>query len=135
MMTVAFWCVLTAVLLPYVCFGVAARTARRAGTPRDNRNPRDFPNLIEGAPKRAWAAHLNSLEALPGFAAAVIIAYLAHASQARADVLAVVWVLARIGHLAFYIADKSTLRSVMQVVSLACVLGLFVVAALGTGDA
>jgi uncharacterized MAPEG superfamily protein len=129
MMTVAFWCVLVAILLPYVCFVVAAGFGRRAGTPRDNRNPRDFPDVIGGAAKRAWGAHLNSLEALPGFAAAVIIAHLAHASQSWADGLAVFWLLARIAFVAFYISDRSTLRTVMQGMSLACVLGLFVIGA------
>lgn len=73
-MTLALWCVFVATLLPYICFGIARNTARRAGTPRDGRNPRDFPNHLSGLPKRAWGAHLNSFESLPGFAAAVIVA-------------------------------------------------------------
>jgi uncharacterized MAPEG superfamily protein len=133
MMTVAFWCVLAATLLPYFCFFIAGDSARRAGTPRDNRNPRDFPNRIEGFAKRAWDAHLNSFESLPGFAAAVVIAYLAGAPQHEVDSLAVVWVLARVAYVAFYLTDKSTLRTSAQVVSLACVLGLFVIAGLNGG--
>jgi uncharacterized MAPEG superfamily protein len=132
-MTVAFWCVLAAILLPYICFGIAGNTARRAGTPRDNRNPRDFPDRIDGLPKRAWGAHLNSFESLPGFAAAVIVAHLANAPQNQIDTLALIWVLARVAYVAFYLADKSTLRTLGQVVSLVCVLGLFVVAGLNGG--
>lgn len=131
-MTVGFWCVLVAVLLPYVGFGIARNRGRAPGGERlrDNRNPRDFPNRIEGLAKRAWHAHLNAFESLPGFAAAVIIAHLAGAPQNQIDILASVWVLARISHMAFYLTDKSTLRSLAQFVSLACVLGLFTVAAL-----
>lgn len=129
-MTVAFWCVLAAILLPYICFGIAANTARRAGTPRDNRSPRDFPDRIGGLPKRAWDAHLNSFESLPGFAAAVIVAHLAHAPQNQVDALALIWVLARVAYVAFYLSDKSTLRTLGQGVSLVCMLGLFVVAGL-----
>lgn len=131
-MTIAFWCVLFAVLLPYVCFGIARNRGRGpdGSRLRDNRNPRDFPNRIEGLAKRAWDAHLNAFESLPGFAAAVIIAHLAHAPQNRIDILAAIWVLARVAHVGFYLSDKSTLRSSAQFVSLVCVLGLFVVAGL-----
>jgi uncharacterized MAPEG superfamily protein len=130
-MTTAFWCVLAAILLPYICFGIARNRGRglRGERLRDNRNPRDFPNRIEGLAKRAWDAQLNSFESLPGFAAAVIIAHLAHAPQNQVDTIALVWVLARVAYVAFYITDKSTLRSSVQFASLACVLGLFIVAA------
>ncbi|HET9819291.1 MAG TPA: MAPEG family protein [Rhodanobacteraceae bacterium] len=132
-MTIALWCVLAAVLLPYVCFGVAVNRSRKpdGGRLRDNHNPRDFPSHLEGLAKRAWGAQLNSFESLPGFAAAVIIAHLVHASQNPINVLAVAWVLARIAYVAFYLTDKATLRSTTQFVSLACVLGLFVLAGLG----
>jgi uncharacterized MAPEG superfamily protein len=129
-MTIAFWCVLAAIALPYICFGLARNRGRgpRGERLRDNRNPRDFPNRIEGLARRAWDAQLNSFESLPGFAAAVIIAHLAHAPQNQIDILAVLWVLLRMAYVAFYLSDKSTLRSSAQFASLACVLGLFVVA-------
>ena len=131
-MTIAFWCVLVAILMPYMCFGIAVNRSRDASghRVRDNHNPRDFPAVIHGAAKRAWGAHLNCHESLPGFAAAVIIAYLAHSPQQRIDVLAVAWVVARLAYIAFYVGDWATLRSSAQFVSLACVLGLFVAAGL-----
>jgi uncharacterized MAPEG superfamily protein len=129
-MTIAFWCVLAAILLPYICFGIARNRGRgvRGERLRDNRNPRDFPNRIDGLAKRAWDAQLNSFESLPGFAAAVIIAHLAHAPQNQIDLLAAVWVAARVAYVAFYLTDKSTFRSAAQFASLACVLALFVIA-------
>jgi uncharacterized MAPEG superfamily protein len=135
-MTVAFWCVFAAVLLPYVCFGIARNRGRDAEGRRlrDNRNPRDFPNRIEGLAKRAWNSQLNSFESLPGFVAAVIIAHLAGAPQLWIDTLALTWVAARVAYVAFYLADKSTLRSSAQFVSLGCVLGLFIVAGLGGAE-
>lgn len=130
-MTIAFWCVLAAIVLPYICFGIAVNRGRGADGERlrDNGNPRDFPNRIQGAARRAWNAQLNSFESLPGFAAAVIVAHLAAAPQNRIDALALIWVLARVVYVALYLADKSTLRSMVQLVSLGCVLGLFIVAA------
>jgi uncharacterized MAPEG superfamily protein len=135
-MTVAFWCVFAAVLLPYVCFGIARNRGRDAQGRRlrDNRSPRDFPNRIEGLAKRAWSAQLNSFESLPGFAAAVVIAHLAGAPQPWIDTLALAWVAARVAYVAFYLADRSTLRSSAQFVSLGCVLGLFVVAGIGSSE-
>jgi uncharacterized MAPEG superfamily protein len=129
-MTIAYWCVLVAILIPYVCFGIARNRGRGADGRRlrDNRYPRDFPNRIEGLPKRAWDAHLNSFESLPGFAAAVIIAHLANAPQPQLDALALVWVFSRLAYVASYLANRSTLRSSAQLLSLGCVLGLFVVA-------
>ena len=131
-MTIAFWCVLVGVLLPYVCFGIARNRGRGPDGKRlrDNRNPRDFPNRLEGLPKRAWDAQLNAFESLPSFAAAVLIAHLAHAAQNQIDVLASVWVLARVAHVTFYLTDKDKLRTTAQIISLVCVLGLFVVAGL-----
>jgi uncharacterized MAPEG superfamily protein len=131
-MTIAFWCVLAAIVLPYICFGIARNRGRglQGERLRDNRNPREFPNRIEGLAKRAWDAQLNSFESLPGFAAAVIIAHLAQAPQSQIDVLALVWVSLRIAYVTFYLTDRSTLRSSAQFASLACVLGLFIVAGL-----
>ena len=129
-MTIALWCVLIAILLPYVCFGIARNRGRGPDGRRlrDNHDPRDFPNRIRGVAKRAWDAQLNSFESLTGFAAAVIIAHLVHAPQNPVDALAVVWVVARGAYVAFYLANKAALRSAAQFISLACVLGFFVAA-------
>jgi uncharacterized MAPEG superfamily protein len=131
-MTIALWCVLVAVLLPYVCFGIARNRGRGPDGRRlrDNHDPRDFPNRIHGLAKRAWDAQLNSFESLPVFAAAVIIAHLVHAPQEPVDALAVAWVVARTAYVAFYLANRAALRSAAQFTSLACVLGLFVAAGL-----
>jgi uncharacterized MAPEG superfamily protein len=131
-MTIAFWCVLVGALLPYVAFGIARNRGRGPDGKRlrNNRDPRDFPYRIAGLPKRAWDAQLNAFESLPGFAAAVIIAHLASAPQIQIDILASAWVLARIAHLAFYLTDKDRLRTSAQIISLACVLALFIGAGL-----
>ena len=133
-MTIAFWCVFGAILLPYICFGISRNQGRGEDGRRlrDNRNPRDFPNRIGGLAKRAWDAHLNSFESLPGFAAAVIIAHLAHAPQTRIDALAIAWLVARLAYVTFYLTGRSTLRTAAQVISLLCVLGMFVVAGVGS---
>jgi uncharacterized MAPEG superfamily protein len=129
-MTIAYWCILAAIFLPYACFGIARNRGRGSDGRRlrDNHHPRDFPNRLDGLAKRAWDAQLNSFESLPGFAAAVIVAHLVHAPQNQIDTLAVIWVLVRMAYVTFYLTDKPTLRSTAQFLSLGCVLGLFVVA-------
>ena len=124
-MTIAFWCVLVAGFLPY--FGTL--TAKIGGERFDNSNPRDWLDAQSGFRKRANAAQHNSFEAFPFFAAAVIIAHVAGAPQGRIDLFAVVFVLARLFYIAFYVADMATLRSLAWFVGLGSVVALFLAVA------
>mgnify|MGYP003519739126 FL=1 len=124
-MTVAFWCVLVAGFLPY--FGTL--TAKIGGERFDNSNPRDWLNAQSGFRKRANAAQHNSFEAFPFFAAAVIIAHVAGAPQGRIDLFAVVFILARLFYIAFYVADMATLRSLAWFVGIGSVVALFLAVA------
>lgn len=125
-MTLAYWCVLAAILLPFVTVGIA-----KWSVDYDNAAPRDWLAGRSGRAKRAHHAHLNHFESLPGFAAAVIIAHLAGAAQGWVDGLAVAYVALRVGYTAAYVGDQPTLRSLLWIGALACVVGLFVAAALG----
>jgi uncharacterized MAPEG superfamily protein len=124
-MTIAFWCVLVAGFLPY--FGTL--TAKIGGERFDNSNPRDWLDAQSGFRKRANAAQHNSFEAFPFFAAAVIIAHVAGAPQGRIDLFAVVFILARLFYIAFYVADMATLRSLAWFVGLGSVVALFLAVA------
>jgi uncharacterized MAPEG superfamily protein len=124
-MTIAFWCVLVAGFLPY--FGTL--TAKIGGERFDNSNPRDWLDAQSGFRKRANAAQHNSFEAFPFFAAAVIIAHVAGAPQGRIDLFAVVFILARLFYIAFYVADVATLRSLAWFVGIGSVVALFLAVA------
>ncbi len=123
-MSIAFWCVLVAGLMPYVAVGFA-----KAGPGYDNREPRVWMGTLEGRRARAHAAHQNALEAFPFFAASVIVATLADAPPDLVDLLAATFIAARIGYTAAYIADKPTLRSILWIVGIAAVVGLFLLPA------
>jgi uncharacterized MAPEG superfamily protein len=123
-MTTAYWCVLAAALIPYFTVGVA-----KSKGDFDNAAPRDWLARQEGFRKRALWAHQNAFEAFPPFAAAVIIAQLAHAPQGWIDLLAVLFIVARIAYSVLYIFDKPTMRSIVWTLGLGCMVGLFVVAA------
>lgn len=122
-MTIAFWCVLAAGLLPYVATMIAKS---KAGF--DNSNPRAWLQKQEGFRQRANAAQLNSFEAFPLFAAAVTIAFLLQAPQPTIDRLALAFVAARVAYLVCYIADWAALRSLCWLVAMACSVAIFVIA-------
>ncbi|MGH8493025.1 MAG: MAPEG family protein [Moraxellaceae bacterium] len=127
-MTIAFWCVLFAVFLPYLWTYIAKFTS--GFRPRDNHNPREYLAKLDGPAKRAHWAEQNTFESTPGFMAAVIIAHITHAPQGWVDGLAVSYIALRLAYGALYMADKALLRSLVWSGSLACVVGLFVAAAL-----
>ena len=121
-MTTALWCVLIAGLLPYA----ATLTAKVGGTKFDNANPRDWLAEQSGFRRRANSAQLNGFEAFPLFAVAVLVAQALDAPQGRVDLLAIVFIVARVAHLGFYLADLATLRSLAWFVGLACAVAIFV---------
>lgn len=126
-MTIAYWCVLAAILLPYVWTGVAKFTS--GFRPRDNHNPRDYLDRLEGPAKRAHWAQLNTFESIPGFMAAVIIAHQAQAPQHLVDALAVTYIALRLAYGVLYIKDLASLRSLVWAGGVACIVALFVVSA------
>ena len=91
--TVAYWCVLIAALLPFVCATLAkSRRFRQAASSEggyDNDDPRGWLARQTDWHARANAAQANSFEALPLFIGAVIIAHQLGAPQTRLDILAV----------------------------------------------
>jgi uncharacterized MAPEG superfamily protein len=108
-MTIAYWCVLVTAVLPLV----ATLIAKAGGERYSNRYPRVWLEKQQGYRARAHAAQSNSFEAFPFFAAAVIIAHLAHAPQVRVDLLAVIFVIARVAYLVCYVADWHWMRSLV----------------------
>lgn len=124
-MTVAFWCVLIVILLPIGCAGIAKFSSGKFSA-RHNHDPRDFLERLEGLPRRAHNAQLNSFEAIPGFAAGVIIAHVAGVAQlVTIDVLAVLFVTSRLLYIIFYLADLAALRSLAWIVGMGLVIALF----------
>lgn len=124
-MTIAYWCVLAAGLLPFAWTGIAKASGERF----NNRAPREWQARLTGMPARAHAAHLNSFEAFPLFAAAVIIAQQLQAPQRTIDLLALAFVALRVVYGVLYLADQHLLRSLVWAAALACAVAIFVVAA------
>jgi len=127
-MTTPFWCVLVVILIPYVLAGVGAYYKSRQFGTIDTHHPRAQAAALEGAGARANAAQLNAWEALPVFGLSVLIAHMAGADPAASAVASVGFVVVRILHAAFYIADLAPLRSVAFLVGIVCCVRLFLLA-------
>ncbi len=124
-MTIALWCVLIAALLPLVLAGIAKIGDRSF----NNRRPRDWYETVSGHRKRAWWAQQNSFEAFPLFAAAVIIAHIAGATQSTVDFIAIFFIAARIAYATCYLADVHLARSLAWLAGLGACIALFIVSA------
>lgn len=124
-MTLAFWCILIAGLMPFLF----TSAAKFSGGRYNNYKPREWLDRLEGWQKRAHWVQLNSFEAFPFFAAGVIVAQMAGAAQATIDGLAVTYILLRLIYGLCYIFDKAVLRSLVWTAALGCVVAMFVVAA------
>jgi uncharacterized MAPEG superfamily protein len=128
-MTIPFWCVLVAGVLPYVWVTIAARERGRQFGTADNKLPRAQEAKLAGAGARAMGAHNNAFEALPFFAAAVIIAHICGADPAWSADFAVAFIVFRVAHGVLYLMDLDILRSVSFGFAQICTIALFVLAA------
>ena len=122
-MTFAYWMILIAALLPGLTVGVAKGAA---GRKYDNAAPRAWAASLQGWMLRADWAQRNHFEALPGFAASVFVAELSHVAQSRIDLLAGVFIAARLVYTACYLANLATLRTLVWAVGFAAMITLFV---------
>ena len=125
-MTIAYWCVLTAALMPYV-WTFTAKTSKKG---LDNSKPREFLQGLDGWGERANWTQVNSFEAFPAFAAAVIIAsHIGKIDPATLDGLAILFIVARVAYGFCYIANLATLRSLVWMVGVGAWVTMFVMSA------
>jgi uncharacterized MAPEG superfamily protein len=124
-MTTPLRCLVVVALLPYVLSTLQGYfRVRQLGT-LDNKHPRQQSAKLEGIGARCAAAQANAWEALALFTAAVAVQHLAQADPGRAATLATLFVGTRILHPIFYLANLDILRSLIFLVGLGCVIGLF----------
>ncbi|MCC5857845.1 MAG: MAPEG family protein [Ectothiorhodospiraceae bacterium] len=124
-MTIALWCLLAAILAPYILSVIARSQVSRRQYVDD---PRAYSEGLDGWQRRAHLAHLNAFEAVPAIVAGVLVAQFVQAPQAYVDGLAIAFIAFRVLHAVFYVTDKPMLRSHAWRLGMLCVIGLFVVA-------
>ena len=125
-MTLAYWMILVAALLPYCATGYF-KFAGGGGKTYNNHAPRARVDELPPGRRRAYWAQLNAFEAFPPFAAGVIVAHLTGGPQGWVDALAVAFVVLRLAYTLLYIRDKPSARSLVWFAGLLCVIGLFAV--------
>jgi uncharacterized MAPEG superfamily protein len=121
-MNFAYWMILIAAILPGLTVGVAKGAA---GRKYDNAAPRAWAENLQGWMRRADWAQRNHFEALPGFAASVFVAELSHVPQGTIDLLAGLFIAARLVYTACYLANLATLRTLVWVVGFGTMIALF----------
>ncbi|ADJ65114.1 hypothetical protein G5B88_18395 [Herbaspirillum seropedicae] len=124
-MTLSYWCILIAGLMPVLTIAVAKYGRRDF----DNAEPRAWLDKQTGVRRRADYAHRNHFEAFPFFAAAVLVAQQVGAPQGQIDIAALVFIAARILYTALYLSDKPSARSAVWIIGYLSVIALFVIAA------
>jgi uncharacterized MAPEG superfamily protein len=128
-MTTPFLCIFLAFLLiPLTKVPVGVAMARQKEG-YDNRHPRDQQAALEGWGRRAVAAHNNTIEAFPGFAAAALVAHVGGGDATYAAALAITFVVARLLYPALYLADIDKARSLVWTVGVGATIGLFLLPA------
>lgn len=128
-MTTPLGCLVVVALLPYVLSTLQGYLRVRQFGTLDNKNPRQQSAKLEGIGARCAGAQANAWEALGLFTAAVGVQHLAGADPGRAATLSMVFVATRILHPVLYLANLDVLRSLIFLVGLGCVIGLFWISA------
>ncbi|MDH4560997.1 MAPEG family protein [Pseudomonas sp. BN411] len=129
-MSIPFWCLFFAALLIYLAKVPVAKAMREEGRGYDNRNPRAQQARLTGFGARAVAAHQNTLEIFPLFAAGVLVAHVTQSQGWFVDLLAIAFIVSRVLYLFLYWNDKASLRSLVWGVGLVCSLLLMLSPAL-----
>ncbi len=127
-MTFALFTIFLIAIMPIACAGIAKagsfKTHPRDGG-YDNRNPRDWLAKQEGYRKWANAAQANCWEALPFFAAAVIVNHVTGGAGITSNLLAAAFVLLRVLYVWLYLKGKQATRSMVWVAGFAVNVAIF----------
>ena len=129
-MTYPFYCMAAAFVLTYLTkLPLTIAMAKEGESGYDNHNPREQQARLTGWGCRSLAAHQNSFEVTPVFAAAVIAAYLFQADAYWSALWASIFLISRVLYIFLYIKDIPLMRSVVWMIAMASCIALFVLAA------
>lgn len=128
-MTTALWCLFITAMIPSLLAFTGGYLRHKELGKADNKNPRQQYAQATGVVSRAFAAQQNAWEALILLAAALLAASIAGVPQADLATVAIVFVVARVLHAVFYLADKDMLRSLAYLVALVSIIYIFVMGA------
>ncbi|MDO6426383.1 MAPEG family protein [Thalassotalea sp. 1_MG-2023] len=122
-MTILISCLLIALLLPFIAKLPVAIAMHKLGG-YNNKAPRSQQAKLTGFGARALAAHQNAFESVIIFAPAVILAIATNHTGELIQQLAVAHIVARMFYHILYLANISTLRSIIWGIGLLCALSI-----------
>jgi uncharacterized MAPEG superfamily protein len=128
-MNALLWCLIVVVFLPIVLAIVGFNLRKQQFGVIDNKLPRLQQRQLTGVGARAHSAQQNAWEALAMFAPIVFIVTVVGVDPVKAGITGIVFVVLRLLHAIFYIADLDKLRSFSHLLALACLIRLVVLAA------
>ncbi len=128
-MTTPLWCLVVVLFMPILLAFTGSYYRGRAFGKADNKHPRLQAAQLEGAGARAYAAQENAWEAAIGFSAVILMAHVVGVPASDATPWAITFVVARILHPIFYIANIDLARSGVFLVGIVCLVRLIVMAA------
>lgn len=124
----SLWCVLAAVVMILVSkMPLAIYMAKQSGG-YNNRNPRGQMAQLDDYGQRAHAAHMNTIESFPIFAAGMIIANIADLEQKLIFSIGLVFLISRLFYIWAYVKNKATVRSLIWSVGFFASLSLYILA-------
>lgn len=123
-MSILIWSLLFSALLVLVSKAPAMHFINRTSSGYDNHHPRQQQAHLKGAGARALAAHQNTIESFPLFAAGVLVAELAAEAHPVSAILAVAFLALRVLYILCYVKDLAMLRSLVWALGYLCSIGL-----------
>lgn len=121
-MTTPLWCLLIVAVLPYLSAGMGVYFRLQQLGSIDANHPRVQALELRDVAARAYAAQGNAWEAVGFFTIVIVINHLAGGDAESSAAAAVIYVVARVLHAGFYVADMAPMRTLAFVVSIgACV--------------
>lgn len=118
-MTFLIWTLIIAALLPYLAKGPVAHAMKKLGG-YDNNHPREQQAKLTGFGARALAAHQNAFESFMIYAAAILLAITTNHMGTTIQLVAAIYLVARLAYNILYLANIGTLRSIVWFISLGC---------------
>ena len=112
-------------LMPYLMACVSGYYRQKQLGKVDNQNPREQYTQLQGAGARAVAAQQNSWEALAIYSAALLSVAASGVVVEHLALAAIIVLVARLFHAAFYLANIDKLRTLAFAIALAPSLYLF----------
>ncbi len=118
-MILLIWVLFISLLLPYIAKAPVALAMHKLGR-YDNKHPRNQQTQLSGYGARALAAHQNAFESLIIFTPALLLAIATNHTSTFIQTLSIIYVISRLAYNALYLANISTLRSIVWFISLLC---------------